>query len=234
MRGWESAGREGECVHTFPPSHPLTLLGASLVPDVSRRDALTVRLRMGYLASAGSAAGQLQAAIQQPLVLRRAAPPWGARAREIRLCRVKEDTVLAGSLQAARRVLRRERDAGSSENSPPTASELQRACHRVTENLRDTMGADGCTALFARALARTETAHPALKSIRRITKADIGLDDVARSVDAHGIAAVTGALEAFFAALIDVLGRLIGEDMALRIVLLPDLPPDRRHEGDPS
>lgn len=145
---------------------------------------------------------------------------------------MKEDTSLAGSLQTARRALRRERDAGSSENSAPTASELQRACHRVTENLRDTMGADGCTALFARALARTETAHPALASIRRVTKADIGLDDVALAVEKHGIAAVTAALEAFFAALIDVLGRLIGEDMAQRIVFLPDLPPDRRHEGD--
>lgn len=234
MRGWESAGREGECVTR---SHPLTLSHSSRHHSCRMcRDETLSRFGCGWatLHQRGVRQDKLQAAIQQPLVLRRAAPPWGARAREIRLCRVKEDTVLAGSLQAARRVLRRERDAGSSENSPPTASELQRACHRVTENLRDTMGADGCTALFARALARTETAHPALKSIRRITKADIGLDDVARSVDAHGIAAVTGALEAFFAALIDVLGRLIGEDMALRIVLLPDLPPDRRHEGDPS
>ena len=113
-----------------------------------------------------------------------------------------------------------------------SAAQLQQLCTRVTENLRDTMGDDGCTALLARALARTESAHPVLTTVRRITDGEIALDSVAAAVETHGVAAVTSGLEAFFAALTDILGRLIGDDMALR-VMLPD-PRLRPHDEDGS
>ena len=147
---------------------------------------------------------------------------------------MREDPSLSSSLQIARRVLRRAGETGSDDGGAPTAAELQRACNRLKANLCETMGADGCTALFARALARTEAAHPALKSVRRVSEGDIALDDVLPSVETHGLAAVTEALEAFLAALIDVLGRLIGEDMALRLMLLPDPGPNSRHPSDRS
>lgn len=145
-----------------------------------------------------------------------------------------KDGPLSGSVQIARRLLRRERQSGSGAEGALTAAELQRTCTRLTANLRDTLGAEGCTALFARALARTEEAHPALKSVRRIARSDLVLEDVAASVETYGIAAVTEALEAFLAALVDVLGRIIGEDMAIRILMLPDQAPDPRHQGDAS
>lgn len=95
---------------------------------------------------------------------------------------------------------------------------LQRTCARVNQQLCDSMGDEGCAALLARALARTEVAHPALKTLRRTTDDTIDLDGVVASVEANGAAAVTAAVEALLAALMDVLTRLIGEDMAIRII----------------
>ena len=103
------------------------------------------------------------------------------------------------------------------------AAALQRAVVRVSANLRDSVGDDGRDALLGRAFARTEPDYPALKDIRRLSNGAIHLDGVIASADAHGVAAVTVAIEALLAALVDVLARLIGEDMAMRL-LDHDLP----------
>jgi hypothetical protein len=121
------------------------------------------------------------------------------------------------SLRLARALLAREPTPGG-DGSPETAAALQRVLVRVSQNLRDTMGEDGCTALFARALARTEAKHPVLTRIRRTSDGGIQLDAVVAGVEAHGVPAVTAGIEALLAALIDVLGRLIGEDMTVRII----------------
>lgn len=103
------------------------------------------------------------------------------------------------------------------------AAALQRALVRVWANLGDSVGDDGRDALLSRALARTESNHPALKDIRKLNNGAIHLNGVVASAEAHGIAPVTDAIEALLAALLDVLGRLIGEDMAMRL-LDHDLP----------
>ena len=131
--------------------------------------------------------------------------------------------------EVARWLLALERPPGASKDATAAAAHLQQLCTRVTGNLADTMGADGCAALLARALARTEGAHPVLTNVRRNVNGGIALDGVAAAVESHGIDAVTTALEALFTALMDVLSRLIGEDMALR-VLLPDSRPESRDE----
>jgi uncharacterized iron-regulated protein len=110
---------------------------------------------------------------------------------------------------------------------------LQRSCLRVSESLRDSMGEDGRNALLVRALARTEADHPALKNVVRINEGSIHLDGVVASVEAHGVAAVTAAIEALLAALTDLLARLIGEDMAVRLID-PDAPPSRKGDGAQS
>ena len=128
------------------------------------------------------------------------------------------------SQEIARQLLASARVSESgSASEPPSAAQLQQLCTRVTENLCDTIGRDGCMALLARALARTESAHPVLTTVRRITNGDIELDSVAAGAERHGVPAVTSGLEAMLAALTDILGRLIGDDMALR-VMLPDPP----------
>jgi hypothetical protein len=139
----------------------------------------------------------------------------------------RERTSAATSAEIVRRILHRE--AGSS-GQVITAEALQRACTRVCENLSDSLGEDGCTALLARSLARTEEAHPALKIVRHANGRGITLDGVAASIDKYGIEVVTPAIEALLAALVDVLGRLIGEDMAERL-FDQTVPRPRRGDG---
>jgi hypothetical protein len=124
----------------------------------------------------------------------------------------------SASVQIARRLLAREAPPGRKAEPKAIGAALERTCVRVSANLRDAMGDDGWAALFARALARTERDHPALQSIRRVDNGGIQLDGVVASIETHGAGPVTAGIEALLAALIDVLGRLIGEDMAIRLV----------------
>jgi hypothetical protein len=122
------------------------------------------------------------------------------------------------SIEIARRLLARDRPSHPELQPEAAGVALQRACTRVTLALGEAMGEAGCTALLARALARTEESHPVLKKMRRLDQDTIHLDGIAESVAAHGVADVTAATEALVAALIDILIRLIGEDMAVRLV----------------
>jgi hypothetical protein len=140
----------------------------------------------------------------------------------------KDASQSSSSIEIARRLLAREAAPGREHEPAKAAAALQQTCLRVIETLRDSMGGDGTNALLVRALARTEAEHPALKKVTRINGINIHLDGVAASVEAHGIAAVTAALEALLAALIDSLGRLIGEDMAIRLMNHDDPLPRRR------
>lgn len=137
------------------------------------------------------------------------------------------------SLQIAGRLLARETPPGGKGDPKTVGAALQRTCSRVSENLRDSMGLDGSNALLGRALARTEGHHPALKDIRRLNEGGVHLDGVVASVETHGVAEVTAAIEALIAALVDILGRLIGEDMAIRLID-PDLPRSRGGDGAPE
>jgi hypothetical protein len=121
----------------------------------------------------------------------------------------------------ARRLLARETPAAG--DPAMVAEAMQRALARVRANLCDSVGDDGCNALLARALARTESDYPALRGIRTPNNSAIHLDGVSTIVDAHDVVPVTAAVEALLASLVDVLGRLIGEDMAMKL-LDHDLP----------
>ena len=93
------------------------------------------------------------------------------------------------------------------------------------------MGDAGCAALLARALARTEGAHPVLKDLRRRADEGIRLDGIPASAAAHGIESVTAAIEALIAALVDILTRLVGDDMAIRLLDQDDPHPPARGGG---
>lgn len=110
---------------------------------------------------------------------------------------------------------------------------LQVTCARVCDNLRDAVGADGCSALLDRAMARTESQHPAVRQLRGQGGDSACLDGVAACVDVHGAAAVAAAVDALLAALLDVLAHLIGEDMAIRLMGLDDSNTDTG-DGNPT
>lgn len=114
------------------------------------------------------------------------------------------------------------------------ASVLQQACTRVADVLRDSMGHAGSAALLARAFARTEGAHPPLKDLRRPGDDGVRLDGIAASADKHGIEDVTAAIEALITAVIDILTRLIGEDMTIQLFDYDEPePPTRGGAGAP-
>lgn len=125
---------------------------------------------------------------------------------------------VASSLQIARRLLARDARPGGASDPATIAAGLKSATARLAETLRDVLGDDGSNALFARAIVRTQPQHPLLKDIRELDEGSVQVDDVVDAIKAHGAAVVIAALEAFLGALIDILVRLIGEDMAMRLI----------------
>ena len=113
------------------------------------------------------------------------------------------------------------RDAGA--NPAAVASALQRVFARLSYSLRDAMGPAGYDALLLRALARAKRAHPALAMARPLSDPEIPSDTILAIIEAHGADAATDAMEALLVAFIDILSRLIGEDMAIRLID-PDVP----------
>jgi hypothetical protein len=95
---------------------------------------------------------------------------------------------------------------------------MQRTVSQLCEALRDSIGDDGLQALLVRALAQTEKDHPLLNSVLRNEHDIVRLNGVAASVEKHGASHVASAVEAFVAVVVDVLARLIGEDMAIQII----------------
>jgi hypothetical protein len=99
-----------------------------------------------------------------------------------------------------------------------SSAAASRICEHLYRDLSRWIGTDGCHALFARALLRTQSGHPALRDIRLGGGSDSCLEGVPESVKVHGASAVGEGLEAMLVALIELLARLIGDDMATRLI----------------
>ena len=80
------------------------------------------------------------------------------------------------------------------------------------------VGPDGCHALFTRALAQARAEYPALGQIQLHARSDPYIDGVAETIMAHGDPATAVGLEAMLVHLIELLGRLIGDDMATKLI----------------
>jgi hypothetical protein len=134
---------------------------------------------------------------------------------------------LPAARAAAQRLVEREleRPGAFDTDAARLGAALFRAYAAVCDNVRATMGDDGCIALFGRAYARELASHPALHEVRGRTKYETSLENVLAGIDAHGAAAVRAAVEAVIATVIDILARLIGEDMAIRIIDHDAAPP---------
>jgi hypothetical protein len=80
------------------------------------------------------------------------------------------------------------------------------------------VGLDGCHALFTRAHAQARAKYPLLADIQLRARSTPYLDGVAETVDQHGAAETVAALESMLVVLIELLGRLIGDDMATKLI----------------
>jgi hypothetical protein len=105
------------------------------------------------------------------------------------------------------------------------------ACDQLYRELSRWVGPDGCHALFTRALAQARTEYPALGQIQLRARSEPYIDGVAETIMAHGDPATAEGLEAMLVHLIELLGRLIGDDMAMKLIERSLAASDR---GDPT
>lgn len=93
-----------------------------------------------------------------------------------------------------------------------------RVCERVLGNLSRWVGVDGAAALVSRALLRAQANHPALANVRYSREAAVCLEGLVESARIHGEGAVADGVAGVLTALTELLGRLIGDDLALRLI----------------
>jgi hypothetical protein len=92
------------------------------------------------------------------------------------------------------------------------------ACDSLYRELSRWVGPDGCHALFARALAETRPQYPALEKIQLHPRSDPYVEGIADSIMARGDPETAEALVSMLIRLVELLGRLIGDDMASKLI----------------
>ena len=112
-----------------------------------------------------------------------------------------------------------------------TARATAAACDKLYKDLAQWVGPDGCHALFARALAQARREHDALEQIQLRPGSDPYVDAVPETIIAHGGDTTAAALGSMLIRLVELLGRLIGDDMAMK--LIEQSIPDARGEAKP-
>ncbi|HVS61476.1 MAG TPA: hypothetical protein VHE82_12355 [Gemmatimonadaceae bacterium] len=127
---------------------------------------------------------------------------------------------LAQSQPPARQIAHRLIDSRRSERAggDTAARAAAAACDHLYRELSRWVGSDGSNALFTRALAQARTEYPALERIQLRPQSEPYIDGLAETIMAHGDAAATEALESMLAHLVELLGRLIGDDMAMKLI----------------
>ncbi len=115
-----------------------------------------------------------------------------------------------------RRLIESRRSKRVADDTPARAAAAG-AGHLYSE-LSRWVGPDGCHALFTRALAQARTEYPALEQIELHARSEPYVDGAAETIMAHGDAATAEALEAMLVRLVELLGRLIGDDMAMKLI----------------
>jgi hypothetical protein len=120
----------------------------------------------------------------------------------------------------ARKIVRRliasrRSELAAGESAARTAAE---GCDHLHRELSRWVGTDGCHALFTRALPHARTEHPALGKIQLRARSTPYIDGLAEAIMTHGDAATAEALESMLIRLVELLGRLIGDDMAMKLI----------------
>jgi hypothetical protein len=117
--------------------------------------------------------------------------------------------------QIARRLIDSRRTEPGEAHSEARAAA---ACDALYRGLSRWVGSDGSHALFSRALAEARTDHPSLMQIELRVRSEPYVDGVTETIMAHGEAATRAGLESMLVRLIALLGRLIGDEMAMRLI----------------
>ena len=105
--------------------------------------------------------------------------------------------------------------AGDTGTVEEVAATAERTCIQLQAGLARWVGTEGSRALIDRALLLTRAEHPALGSLS-CHGGDQPLTTAA--VRAHSAAEVTAGIVALVVTLIDLLSRIVGEEMAVELV----------------
>jgi hypothetical protein len=113
-------------------------------------------------------------------------------------------------------------------NGPPVASDqpleplaaVEGVAGALAATLSRWFGPYGYHALLSRALAEATADHPALAAVRVRSPLDPTLEGLSDAARAHGSGATVDALTTVVAGIVELLGRLIGDDMAVNLVEL--------------
>jgi hypothetical protein len=115
--------------------------------------------------------------------------------------------------EAARRLWAR--DAVDVRAPEEVTAAVQHVCAQLRAGLARWIGSEGYRALIRRTLEQERAAHPVLSNL----SCDGGDEhEIAAAVGAHGAAELTAGIVALVATLTDLLGRIVGEEMALQLV----------------
>ncbi|MGZ8377237.1 MAG: hypothetical protein ACXW0Z_08335 [Gemmatirosa sp.] len=100
---------------------------------------------------------------------------------------------------------------------PDDGAAAERALHRLAGELTGWFGPFGTHALITRALAHARAEHPSLGGVTLGTPSALNVEGLAHSARGHGAAGAAGAVE-LLAWIIELLGRLIGDELAAVLV----------------
>jgi hypothetical protein len=130
------------------------------------------------------------------------------------------------ALSAAHRLLSRGRAAAvAQEASHGPLAVAEMVGRQLATTLSRWFGPYGYHALLTRALADALRSHPALGAVRVKSPTDPAIVGLADASAAHGIDATMEGVTTLLATMVDLLGRLIGEDLAMNLMeqAVPDV-----------
>lgn len=109
------------------------------------------------------------------------------------------------------------RKAVADASAPDAGAAAERALRRLAGELTGWFGPLGAHALIKRALAHARADHPSLASVTLGTPSALNIEGVAEGARVHGDASAAGTVE-LLAWIIELLGRLIGDELAAVLV----------------
>ena len=116
------------------------------------------------------------------------------------------------------------RAAGSATSTREVAAAADLMCAQLRLELGRWIGAGGYRALLERALGRTRVEHPALDGVSCLG-GDASV--FVAAVHARGAGELSAGLVALVAELVDLLGRIVGAEMAMQLVEQISVPSPR-------
>lgn len=108
-------------------------------------------------------------------------------------------------------------EARDRKSAAADAEAVTSAFQRVSVELTRWVGADGCNALINRALSRAQASHAGLSGLTIPNHSRPVLEGMPDAIAAHGAGAIAAGLEAMLVTLFELLGRLIGDDLSLKL-----------------